>query len=233
MKIITSERIPDSTYFTASDVEPVLKDGALTIYDGKGSRRSWGAPTVTSTVVVHTATFAAVHVGFHHKHRGGQAWYYYVNGERQTWQQLSDTRRRQVLADYTAPRTPAKRSPAWAKSPGKLRTEHKKPADIKQVAYKLVRVSDTGQFVSLYDGTTVYHIGKRLAQQVQANHAGGYYAYPTPAEARRLFDTALGHSADRAAILQVELAGRTVHYGDKIAATYIKPVAVVETLTRE
>ena len=38
----------DSTYFRTSDVRPEVVDGKLEIYDGYGTRRSWGTPKVTT-----------------------------------------------------------------------------------------------------------------------------------------------------------------------------------------
>lgn len=113
MNIVTNSSIPDSTYFTISQISPEVEKNKLTVYDGSGTRRSWGAPAVTSSVVVNTATFTCVHVGFHHKHRGGQGWFYFVGGRRLTWAQLDTRRRKQVLAGI-------KNAPRWAKTPGNL-----------------------------------------------------------------------------------------------------------------
>ena len=117
-QIVTSKNVPDFTYFRTGDCEPLVRDGAtIEILNGQGTRRSsWGAPGVTSTVLVQTEDFVAVHVGFYHKHRGGQFYRYFVieNGvaQRVIWARLDNARRQMVLDA---------RKPAWAKHPGNLR----------------------------------------------------------------------------------------------------------------
>lgn len=225
--IRTSDNIPDSTYFRSSDVAPGFDGQTITLYAGKGSRRSWGAPQVWSSVVVETDNFVAVHVGFSHKHRGGQQWHYYLDGERVTWQKLSDELRTLVLDnEHKAPR--------WAKPPGKLRAEHKKPSQRTQIAYKLVKV-EGDRMLSLYDGETEYTIGKRLAQRAQDNHGGGYYAYPSAEGTKAAWanETLVPRECRRGveilALLEVEIGGTVIDYGGKMAATYLTPVKLLET----
>lgn len=104
--ITTNSDIPDSTYFTMSDVTPECAGSTLTVWNGKGTRRSWGAPGVESTVVVNYGTFAAVHVGFHHKHRGGQGWFYFVANEYKTWAQLTEAQQKRVLKAFGEHKAP-------------------------------------------------------------------------------------------------------------------------------
>lgn len=87
---INTQPVPDSTYFTTSDVTPFIDNGALNIYDGRGTRRSWGAPTVSSVVKELSPDVMQITVTGWHKHTvspvGGN--FYFVN-EDGTW-----TRRR-------------------------------------------------------------------------------------------------------------------------------------------
>lgn len=250
MKINTSTNVPDSTYFTSNDVQPDINDdGSITIYDGRGARRGWGSPQVTSTVVLDECDFVAIHVGFSHKHRGGQAWYYYTTDGTATsrikWQQLPDELRQRVLDNEN-------KAPNWAKSPGVLRSEHAKPADSKRTAYKLVEIS-SDKLISLYDGRTEYHLGKRLGEAVGAlpqlemahygkaeSHNGGYYSHPTADQVMRLWESG-NLVPDRCkatpkclALVECEVSGRIVHYGNgKMASTYIKPTRIVSTFEHQ
>lgn len=253
LTIQTSGGVPDSTYFRVGSCEPDLDaDGAtLTIYDGDGSRRSsWGAPGVTSTVVLHADDLVAVHVGFHHKHGGGQFWRYVrpvsdgARWERVGWAALDDEDRQRVL-DAVADG----KAPSWAKAPGKLRSERRVAARETQTAYKIVRISDDGRYVSAYDGVTEYALGKRLAERARPDHGGGYYSYPSADGVEERF----WHGAllpercyvpgARYAVLEVEIGGRVVVYGGdeyfddmgvlretpiKLASTYLTPRRVLD-----
>ncbi len=83
---IVSRVCPDDTYFTASEVRPYIENGELHITEGRGTRRSWGAPSVTSTVKELTPDVIKVDVVGWHKHTvspvGGS--YYFVN-EKGEW----------------------------------------------------------------------------------------------------------------------------------------------------
>ena len=119
--------VPDSTYFTLSDVAPEIKGDTIATCGGHGTPRSWGAPQCTTTAVVNADDFCALHVGFSHMHRGGQGWFYFVRTDtgiaRRTWARLTDDERELVLHNLD-------KSPAWAKSPGKLRADYVKPVRI-------------------------------------------------------------------------------------------------------
>jgi len=129
MIIKETASVPDTTYFRVGDAAPYVQDGAIYIRNGKGTARSsWGAPGVTSTVVVNTDDLAAIHVGFYHKHGGGQFWRYfrYRDGEivRERWSGLSDDERLMVLRGW------GDRAPSWAKRPGKLRKDRVRPGEL-------------------------------------------------------------------------------------------------------
>ena len=117
VQIANSKNVPDFTYFRTGDAEPLIRDNQIEVLNGQGSRRSsWGAPGVTSTVLVQSESFVAVHVGFHHKHGGGQFYRYFVVENdvprRVNWVKLTNEQRQMVI---DAPK------PYWAKAPGKLR----------------------------------------------------------------------------------------------------------------
>lgn len=70
-----------NTYFRTSDCTPFFYDGGLVVYNGKGDSRSWGTPSVRSTVQALTSTVVMVTVTGWHKHTvspvGGK--FYFVN----------------------------------------------------------------------------------------------------------------------------------------------------------
>lgn len=248
LRIQRSDFCPDNTYFTTGSVEPDLRidsaDGSatLTIYNGVGSRRSsWGAPEVTSTVALEADDLVSIHVGYHHKHGGGQFWRHYhltTSGDGQrTWEQapwrtLSDDERARVI---DAARDHA---PAWANPPGKLRSERRAPET--RITYKLVRLVDDGHgaevMVSVYDGQTRYEIGKRLTERAVDDHGGGYYSYPTADGVktlllrRALWPEGFHSVAMRLALIECEIGGTILVYGPKLASTYLTPLRIVETL---
>lgn len=244
MEICFSSNVPDNTYFRTGDVDPQIDGDTLTVLDGSGSRRSWGQPGVSSTVVVNAPDFVAVHVGFHHKHGGGQFWRFYnVNGsiEQVAWRDLADETRQVVLDAYEA------KAPNWARVPGKLRKDYIKPAPRKFSAFKIVQVAGD-QMCSLHD-SSVYELGKTRIERARPNHKGGYYVYTgADIQQRFLSGTIAGgpKSGQQYAILECECWGNKEYYaanGDcitgwvekwdedahKIAVTYCRPVSIVET----
>lgn len=231
MNIHTSDNIPDSTYFTMCDVTPEynVATDTLTTYTGEGKRRSWGRPQCTSTVVLKDESLVAIHVGFSHKHRGGQGWHYFArNGQgwhKVTWGKLDDEARQQVFDNLD-------KAPIWAKRPGKLKSE-RQPITYEK-AYKMVEVRD-GRFLSLYDNQVEYALGRRMAQRAEEDHEGGYYAYRVLKSLRRAYDegelvpSSCWTGVSQVAILEVEIGGNTVIYDNgKYAATYLRPLSVVE-----
>lgn len=238
MNIRYSSDIPNSTYFTATDVEPVVNpDGSITVYQGEGTRRSWGRPQVTSTIVLDDCDLVAIHVGFSHKHRGSQGWYFFTTDgtttRRITWRHLPDEQRQRVLDNL-------RQAPAWAKMPGKLSKDYVKPSMATMTSYKLVRMDGERRMLSLYDGSTEYSIGKRLVEKARDEHRGGYYSHPTIEQVKRLW--AAGNLVpDRCivegavyALIECEIAGTIVRYDNgKLSSTYLTPVRIVETFVHE
>ena len=116
---------PDGTYFRTGDVEPIINGSIIELTAGEGSRRSWGRPQTNNTIVYQDCDFIAIHTGFSHKHGGGQFWRYFVQLDdgivRKTWRGLTDDERQIVLDNLN-------NAPSWAKSPGKLRSEYRRPS---------------------------------------------------------------------------------------------------------
>lgn len=236
--ITESKNIPDSTYFTITNrgVEPDINDdGSLTIYNGQGSRRSWGAPQVTSTVVYQDEHIVAVHVGFSHKHKGGQGWRYYDNGDGQarqiTWAKIPDETREIILEAYEEV------APGWAKAPGKLRKDYKSqnPKANAFTGYKIMAINEDGELTSLYAPNLIYKIGKTNVEQARPNHNGGYYVHLDSDEIKEKYLNGMLVNKDKiapkAALVRCECWGRRIAYGydnDKIAVTYCKPLEVIE-----
>lgn len=232
LQIETSDYCPDSTYFRTGEVEPDLNESTLTIYSGQGTRRGWGRPQVTSTAVLTTDDLAAVHVGFSHKHGGGQFWRFYVpaaDGWSQVrWSALSDEQRQRVL-DASRP--------AWAKAPGKLRSQrtHTAPYSKTVKRYKIVALRD-GQMISAYDGETVYEFGAPLTQTAKPDHAGGYYVYEDEWSVLESFANGSLFPGEsyleyaRFALLEVECAGACMDYGWKEAWSRVTPIRILREL---
>jgi len=245
MKTVISNTVPDSTYFRTGDAEPVIDGDVIVLTEGRGSRRSWGAPQVNNTVVVDTCDFLAVLTGFSHKHGGGQFWRYFVETpageiERRTWSKLTDDEQQMVLDGMD-------KAPSWAKNPGKLRADYVKPAQTAFVGHKVLRVADDARFLSLYDETE-WEIGKRNGQAVAKNagtdefgytvHDGGFYVHP---DANRVIELwAAGTLAPERcyvagqeyALVRCECSGRVREFSSgKRAVTYCKPLEIVDRFT--
>lgn len=114
--------------------------------------------------------------------------------------------------------------------------------------YKAVAVDSDGAFLSIFDGSTEYAIGKRLVQKAVAGHNGGYYVYATA-------DAAMNADVPRSSVLDtfprailelrcegapVEYPGEPIAWDDegwttavaptKYAYSIVTPVAVVASL---
>jgi hypothetical protein len=234
LEIITSTNVPDGTYFRVASAEPDLKESMLTVYDGQGSRRSsWGAPGVTSTVLLNADDLTAVHIGFHHKHGGGQFYRYYrfdgMAWQVITWAKLSDEDRVRVLDACE------RRAPHWAKVPGKLRQNYISPTMQTRTTYKLVELVDSTRLFSVYDSKTEYVVGKRLAERAVEEHGGGYYSYPTidGVEQRfndgTLFPERCYQDPMTLVLIECEISGTILEYQNgKLASTYLKPTRIVK-----
>lgn len=243
MKQQESSEVPDSTYFRTGDAEPTIEDdGSITLYDGEGSRRSWGKPQVNTTVIVDECDFLSVLVGFSHKHGGGQFYRHYITTQdgpqRRTWGRLTYDEKVLVRQGYDD------KAPYWAKSPGKLPEEHIKPKMSKFTAYKIMRQTEDS-LLSLYDDTA-WEIDKRNSQAVGERagdpgwddyivHDGGYYVHKDADSIMALFqnrDLAPARCYDEQTmyvLVECECYGRTARFSSgKIAVTYVTPLVIVK-----
>ena len=243
LKMIVPQISDNATTANMTTTAPILTGNLLEVQDGENARRRWGCVKVTSTVVVRTRTFTAIHVGVAHKHGGSQGWYYFEQpaGEtpkRRTAAQLSSRRRRQVLDAYDAGH-----APSWAKLPFS-RQPRKSAKPVRRTRYKKVARVE-GKLVSVYDGSE-YTLGKTRRERVEANHGGGFYVYRTPelAAERTAFPDDSIHANAETLVLECEVWGRNEFYGEKEfddvtmtyfyasdakeAWTYCRPVSIVE-----
>ena len=145
------------------------------------------------------------------------------------WRQLNDALRSLIIS------TVQEQGPAWARSPGKLRADYKPPTKpVTLTTFKVVRVHD-GRYFSLFDPTQEYVLGQRLKEPAKRRHGGGFYSYPTEAMGTAYLadcvvsipfhrDVATSHLA----LLEVEIGGRIINYGHKLASTYLRPLRVLE-----
>lgn len=219
--------VPDSTYFGVSNVSPYVDGDRITIYNGEGRRRGWGKPGVSSRIVFESLDLISIHVGFYHKHGGGQFWRHYsLNGEIEQveWKSLNDDLRQAILNEYD-------KLPSWINPPGKLRSQYVSSSPKKSgfKAYKIVRIEDD-TYVSLYDDTT-YEIGRTKVQSARDNHRGGYYVYGDFDTIRQRYETGSLTGVTlkgEHAILLCECWGNRIAYENgKIAVTYCKPIEEV------
>jgi hypothetical protein len=156
MEIRTNSDVPDSTYSVTGDSEPYFKDNILHIFDGHGSRRSWGTPQTTSTIVLNDSDLTSIHIGYSHKHGGSQFWRHYKNNIQTKWIKLSESNKLRIIDAYQ------EKAPSWANVPGKLKCQYKiYQRDIEYdnagniIAYKYLRLLDDGYYsiVSNYAST--------------------------------------------------------------------------------
>ena len=114
IKLIEIQFTSGANYFTLSEIAPVIEGSTITYLNGWGEKRYWGTPHVTATVFVRTNSFVALHMGYSHKHRGGQGYYYYVisDGEisRKNFSQLLAEQQYLVEQNVSS-------LPSWAKKP--------------------------------------------------------------------------------------------------------------------
>jgi len=232
IEILVSNAVPDGTYFRTADAEPEIDNEtqSITVLDGRGTRRSWGTPGVTSTIILDTLDVVAIHVGFHHKHGGGQFWRFVsINGalEFVPWKSLDDDMRQAILD------AAATRAPSWARLPGKLRKNYLtgRPKSNLFTAYKICGIDDAGQLTSLYDPEIVYELYRVNVQAARPGHGGGWYVHPHQDRLKQLYESGdlVDRRAERAALVQCECWGNTVEYSSgKIGVTYCKPISIIE-----
>lgn len=108
------------------------------------------------------------------------------------------------------------------------------PANRVRTGYKIVRLDDHGDLVSVWDGSP-WTLAKTRTEAATENHKGGFYYYGSIGDAlaaasnNDIFGDAVDHR--RLVVLEVEASGRHYqHYGDvaaKLCASRIKPIREV------
>jgi len=230
LNINFSREVPDSTYFNRNACEPKLKDDKLIVYNGQGNRRGWGSPSVTSTIVFESTDVIAIHIGFHHKHRGSQFWRYYADGKQVEWKTLDDDTRQAILEAYE------KKAPRWANPPGKLRKDYlsAKPKNNMFIGYKVCNLVDE-KLTSLFDETIEYKLGKTKVQASKPDHEGGWFVHSLEGLREKYLSGNLYKkpTLGQKAIVKCECWGNIVKYEHgKIAVTYCKPIEIIEIFER-
>ncbi len=106
------------------------------------------------------------------------------------------------------------------------------------LAYKVVRLID-GRYYSLHNPEIEYVLGRRVKEAAKPNHGGGFFTHPTQEMGDAYLESCveiLGFSDDpptpHLALLEVEIGGRIIQYGHKMASTYLCPVRVLEVRER-
>ena len=145
------------------------------------------------------------------------------------WPLLNDELRQVILTAVQ------EHGPEWAKAPGKLQAERNPPTKpVALTSFKVVRVID-GRYYSLYNPDQEYVLGQHLKEPAKSRHRAGFYSYPTvEAGTEYLADCVVSIPFYRdvvtpqLALLEVEIGGKTINYGHKLASTYLLPVRVLE-----
>ena len=66
-EIITKTTLPSNTYFRTSEIAPTVVGNTMTIFNARGQSRSWGCPSVKSSVRQLADDVVAVEVTGWHK----------------------------------------------------------------------------------------------------------------------------------------------------------------------
>lgn len=90
-------RAPAATYFRASDVSPVLKDGEIRCSNGTSYSAGWGSSYSRSTVTHQSDDLIIISVKWGNKHAWGEQDYYFVP-TRGGWKRTTKTGARAQLA---------------------------------------------------------------------------------------------------------------------------------------
>ncbi len=92
-----------------------------------------------------------------------------------------------------------------------------------------------GRYASLYDPTRTYVLGQRVKEPARPKHGGGFYSYPSREQATVYLTECLQAlpfhpevATPALALLECEVSGHLISYGDKIASTVLRPLRVLE-----
>lgn len=251
LQIVQTGEIVREGYPTRPDVEPTLaqnSDGLwLITVRRQGEHGKFGVPYIGSEILLADAEmgFVVVLVAYHGTETygrkknlrvsKGQFYRFYRQIETGEWQRLNW----QKLNDETRQMVLDLEKPEWARKPGKLSTERKPPAKmVEMISYKVVRLIN-GKYFSLYQPTQEYIIGERVKQRAKPGHAGGFFTFPTSemgVKNLEIWTRCLPFHDEietpELALMEVEIGGRIINYGHKLASTYLCPVRVLEIRQR-
>lgn len=251
LQIVQAREVITESWLERAMLEPTLTQNADGLWvlsvRRQGEHRSFKVPFIGSEIVLADAELGlvVVLVGYHgsetekygrlgYMTQKGQFYRYYqqhTSGDwhQVVWRHLNDEVRHLILS------TIQEQGPSWARVPGKLRSERKPPAQkVVMTSYKVVREIG-GRYYSLYDPTVEYVLGERMKQPAKPKHGGGFYSFPTLEMGTTFLATCancIPFHADVAtaqvALLECEIGGRIIHYGHKMASTYLCPMRVLD-----
>lgn len=250
LQIVQAGEISRDGWPYRQDVEPKLEQNAdglwLLSVRRQGEHGKFEVPYIGTEVLLADAEMGMVVclIGYHgteaygrkrDKHvTSGQFYRYYQQQASGDWQQVywrafNDELRTLILE------TVEEKAPEWARKPGKLSADRKPPAkQVIMTSYKVVRLID-GRYFSLFQPDQEYVIGERSKQAAKPGHKGGFFSYPTLEEGTDYLSGCVKHipfhddiETPALALLEVEIGGRVISYGHKMASTYLKPVRVLE-----
>lgn len=253
-EVVTLQAVSDmepirSDYPRRRDVEPGLSQNEEGIFilrlHNQGSHGTFEIPYINNQIVYADSELVAILVSYHGTEAygpkrdrcvsKGQFWRFYQKDDnglwaRVNWQQLEDASRTIILEAV------AESTPAWAKKPGMLKSEHASPKRVKTLAYKLVVVRD-GRYFSVYKPDEEYVLGELKQQAAKSGHRAGYYSYPDHERVlrlfhdKRLFPYCSYRETMTLALLECEIGGKIIEYQHgKWASTFLRPLRVLSTL---
>jgi hypothetical protein len=249
LQIVQAREVVKADWLDRGMVEPVLSQNADGLWvlslRRQGEHSKFEVPYINSEILLADAElgFVMVLVGYHgsqtekygrlgYMTQKGQFYRYYqqqASGEwnRVEWRTFSDEVRAMLIALVE------ERGPAWARKPGKLRTERATSTKVTMTSYKVVRLID-GRYYSLYKPEIEYVLGQQMKEAAKPKHGGGFYSYPTLQEGTDFLERCVkcipfGEASPEIALLECEAGGRVVAYSNgKMASTYLRPVRVLE-----
>lgn len=247
LQIVQAGEVVRDGYLVRRDVDPVLAQNADSLWTltlrRQGEHGKFDVPYIASEALLADAElgFVVVLVSYHgtepfgrkrNQHVSkGQFYRFYRQVEsgdwqRLVWRQLNDETRQMILELDR---------PEWARNPGKLSSERKPPARmVEMISYKVVRVIG-GRYYSLYKPDVEYVLGQRVKQPAMPGHQSGFFSYPTNEEGLKYLESCVRSlpfhddvETPELALLECEIGGRIIHYGHKMASTYLCPIRVLE-----
>jgi hypothetical protein len=251
LQIVQAGGVLKTDWLKRSMIEPTLSQNAdglwvLTVRR-QGEHSKFAVPYIGSEILLADAELGLIMVlvGYHgsetekygrlgYMTQKGQFYRYYQQQADGGWCQIKwpqiNDELRQFLLD-----TVKEQGPEWAKSPGKLQSERKPPTrPVTMTSYKVVRLINE-KYYSLYDPTLEYVLGQRLKEPAKPKHGGGFFSFPTKEYGTEFLASCVrcdpfheDVNTPQFALLECEIGGRIIHYGHKMASTYLRPMQVLE-----